>query len=238
MNTWEKLKVSGAVIAAVLIPVVLAVLGNRYTQAIKEREVEGRFVELAVSILAEPASEENRNLRHWAIKVVNEYSGVQIDSATASDLVEGSRFPTISAEVSRGYRIPTIPREITEVIISDTQSRDLEAELAALRQFGVSYHYLVDVTGEVRRLVNEAHVAYHTQRRNENSIGIGLIHVAGEDYTQAQLGALKELLSDIVARRAISPDNIRAKSEVDARKRCDILPILNEIRPQLSNVAG
>lgn len=58
------------------------------TQAIKEREIQGKFVELAVGILSEPPTEENKNIRNWSIDVINEYSGVSFDKETRSDLVE------------------------------------------------------------------------------------------------------------------------------------------------------
>jgi hypothetical protein len=46
METWEKLKALSAVLAAVVIPVVVLIVGNNYTAAIKERELQGKFVEL------------------------------------------------------------------------------------------------------------------------------------------------------------------------------------------------
>src|SRR5215467_15201186 len=88
-SNWQQTlsALSGAV-AAVLIPIVLAVVGNAYTTAIKEREIQGRFVELALNILKDEPTKENENIRKWAVQVINAYSGVPLSAAAESDLVQ------------------------------------------------------------------------------------------------------------------------------------------------------
>jgi hypothetical protein len=49
MNNWEKLKIITTLVATIIIPVVIGFTGNDYTRAIKEREIEGKFVELSVN---------------------------------------------------------------------------------------------------------------------------------------------------------------------------------------------
>ena len=51
---------------------------DQFNFAIKEREAQSKFVELAVSILVQPVQQENRPLRVWATEVVNRYSGVKL----------------------------------------------------------------------------------------------------------------------------------------------------------------
>jgi len=73
MNRWEKTKVVSVVIAAVaaaIVPIVLGIIAHRYTQAFKEREIQGKFVELAVQILNQEPSAEERNLREWATQLL------------------------------------------------------------------------------------------------------------------------------------------------------------------------
>lgn len=41
---WERISTTTSVL---LVPIVIAFVGNAYTQAVKEREIQGRFVELA-----------------------------------------------------------------------------------------------------------------------------------------------------------------------------------------------
>jgi predicted chitinase len=90
MDSWEMVKTVSSVGSAVLIPIVLLIVGNQFSGALKERELQGKFVELAVSILRETPSEETRNLREWATQVINQYSGVQLSAATKKDLIENT----------------------------------------------------------------------------------------------------------------------------------------------------
>lgn len=79
--------------AAVVIPVVLAIVGNWYSQAIKEREIQGRYVELALSILKEPADPNNQNIRKWALLVIDRYSGVPLDLRSKEELASAPLLP-------------------------------------------------------------------------------------------------------------------------------------------------
>jgi predicted chitinase len=90
MDIWEMAKTVSSVASAVIIPIVLLIVGNQFSGAIKERELQGKFVELAVSILREKPSEETRNLRDWATQVINRYSGVPLSAATKKDLIENT----------------------------------------------------------------------------------------------------------------------------------------------------
>lgn len=75
-----------ASVAAVVIPIILAVVGNKYTRSLKERETRAKFVELALDQLKTPPTPENENIRKWAIEVVNQYSGVALNAAAKKDL--------------------------------------------------------------------------------------------------------------------------------------------------------
>ncbi|ULN63143.1 hypothetical protein MID13_09380 [Vibrio gigantis] len=97
MENWEKLRVTSSVIAAVVIPIVLLFVGNEFTTATKERELQGKFVELAAQVLREAPREETTNLREWATDVINLYSGVQLSAQTQRDLIEQTSFPIVSA---------------------------------------------------------------------------------------------------------------------------------------------
>jgi len=102
----EKLKSFASIFGLIALPIVTLIIGNNYTKAIKEREVQGRFVELAVGILSSNPSSENKNIRSWSIDVINLYSGVQIDSETRNDLI--NKIPinsTSDAEIVELYEL-------------------------------------------------------------------------------------------------------------------------------------
>ncbi|MFK8328427.1 hypothetical protein M2D63_000205 [Pseudomonas sp. BJa5] len=94
IDPWEKLKAISSVIAAVVIPLAVAWVGNSYSTALKEREVQGRFVELAVQILREEPSKQAAGLRDWATDVLNKYSGVPFSPATKRALIESTPLPS------------------------------------------------------------------------------------------------------------------------------------------------
>ncbi|MEO5563890.1 MAG: hypothetical protein ABIR18_10660 [Chitinophagaceae bacterium] len=87
-TNWEKVKIISTTASIVIIPLVIAFLGNLYSKSIKEKEIQSKFVELSLQILKEQPSEENKNIRKWAIDVINEYSGVKLESGAAKDLIE------------------------------------------------------------------------------------------------------------------------------------------------------
>lgn len=83
---WDKLKILSGAIAAVLVPVAVVWVGHIYTKAVKEREQQGKFVELAVGILQQEPTGEQTNLRDWAVDVLDEYSGVPMPEVTRLEL--------------------------------------------------------------------------------------------------------------------------------------------------------
>lgn len=88
-HPWQAINAISGLLAALAVPIVLAVIGYRYTDALKEREIQGKFVELALNILKEPPKPEGRGVREWAIAVVNQYSGVPLSPEATQDLRSG-----------------------------------------------------------------------------------------------------------------------------------------------------
>ena len=68
MDTWEKAKTLSSIVSAIVLPIVLLWVGNNFNKAIKERELQGKFVELAVQILREQPDSQAEGLRTWAHK--------------------------------------------------------------------------------------------------------------------------------------------------------------------------
>ncbi|HYX01920.1 MAG TPA: hypothetical protein VE963_07525 [Reyranella sp.] len=55
-DSWERAKSAATILSAIAIPVVVAIVGNSFSSAMKEREVQGKFVELAVMKEKEPGN--------------------------------------------------------------------------------------------------------------------------------------------------------------------------------------
>jgi hypothetical protein len=99
MDSWQKLEVASKVVAAVLIPLAVAYLGNQVAQANKQRDSETKFVEMATAILSKDPganqTKESKNLRKWAVDVINRFSGVPMSAETADDLVQKTTLPQV-----------------------------------------------------------------------------------------------------------------------------------------------
>lgn len=85
---WDKLQAVSSLIAATLIPISLAWIGNEYAQATKDKEISLKYVELAVTILKENPSPENNSIRDWAIRLINENTKVKLGEDAERQLNE------------------------------------------------------------------------------------------------------------------------------------------------------
>jgi hypothetical protein len=97
VDAWERAKSVSSIASAVVIPVVLLWVGNSFTSAIKERELQGKFVELAVQILREEPEKQALGLRDWATQVLDKYSGIPFSNETKKALVERTPLPSGAA---------------------------------------------------------------------------------------------------------------------------------------------
>jgi Pentapeptide repeats (8 copies) len=66
---------------------VLALVGHGYTSAMKESENRVKYTELAISILKDKPTSETKDVRAWAIDVVNQYSGVSMSAQVKEQLL-------------------------------------------------------------------------------------------------------------------------------------------------------
>ena len=80
----------------------------------------------------------------------------------------------------------------------------------------VSAHYLIDPTGAVVQMVDEAHRAWHAGAGcwgrvsdvNSHSIGIELANPGNEPFTAPLMDSLELLLAGIIKRRSIRPERV------------------------------
>lgn len=101
MDRWQKLEIAIKAIAAIAVPLAIAWAGNEISVANKQKDSETKFVELATAVLnKEPSanqSADSKNLRKWAVDVINKFSGVPMSAETAEALVRTTALPTVTA---------------------------------------------------------------------------------------------------------------------------------------------
>jgi hypothetical protein len=235
MANFEGLKNLASAVAVVAVPIVVASVGSYYTTATKEREVSGKFVELAVQILSkEPTkTDTDARIRTWATTILDQYSGVRFDTKTRDDIVNHFPLPRIiNTPIEWGSKQTSGVRQIVRIIVRDTQEDDLQKELDGLKSGQVAYHYLILKDGEIRQLKDENEIAFHTAHFNEDSIGIGVLHVSGSDYTPKQIESLVGLIGSVAKRQSIPQSNIVGPSELDSTKKGDFTTIKERVLAQ------
>lgn len=78
--TLERARVLSGLLASVLVPVAIALAGHWFGAALKEREVQMRFVELAVGILGEKPQPASAEVRSWAVDIIDKFSPVPLST--------------------------------------------------------------------------------------------------------------------------------------------------------------
>jgi hypothetical protein len=88
---WDKLKILSQVVATVVIPVTIALVSQRYADAMQRREVQVRYLELATDILkgSMAPTEASAGLRLWAVNIVDRYSPLKLDKQARDALLKG-----------------------------------------------------------------------------------------------------------------------------------------------------
>ena len=84
---WSRVAANVGIFSA---PIVAAIIGGCYTQAIRDNEIRARYVEVAVAILRENPAEKTQtpNIREWAVKIINELSPIQLTQEAQKELKE------------------------------------------------------------------------------------------------------------------------------------------------------
>ena len=137
MNAWQKLEILSKIIAAILIPITVAYLGNQVATANKQRESETKFVELATAILTkEPTanqSTDSKSLRRWAVAVIDKFSGVPMPQETAEALVKSTALPSLSMAIQSP--LPMGAEDTWGVVFGgDTSLQDAQHEVTRTAQ--------------------------------------------------------------------------------------------------------
>lgn len=113
--------------------------------------------------------------------------------------------------ISWGYQNAS-GRKIDTIIIHSSYDAlgddpyDTNGLIKEYKQYGVAAHYLIDRQGKIYRLVKDKNIAYHAgvakvpdgrTEVNSFSIGIELMNTKTDKYTQAQYGAVKNLVAGL-----------------------------------------
>src|SRR5262245_61466856 len=112
---WQKAEIIGRILSILLIPVVLAVLGNVLSTTLKSRDVDMKMVEIATDILKAKPDESQKDLRDWAIASMDAHSRVPFSVEAKNAL----RKQSLNVQTVPSPRSPlsTLPSSINTVTV-------------------------------------------------------------------------------------------------------------------------
>jgi len=85
---YERKKIRwSTVLQGFITPLVIAICGYFIQNAVKQKEINSRFVELSIQILNENPSKEKVPVRTWAVDVINKYSEIKLNDRAKSLLI-------------------------------------------------------------------------------------------------------------------------------------------------------
>jgi hypothetical protein len=142
---WDKLTALSALLASVLVPLALGLIGQMYTASLQEREralaetqEKRQWVQIGIDILRDSAIDPK--LREWAVELVNKNSGgnIRITDAVQRVLIEervalpqqqsvAQEAAIVSDIGARGPRVDALQTRGLEALLE----RDLDSAIAA-----------------------------------------------------------------------------------------------------------
>lgn len=81
---WDKTKI----IAEILAIIAVIYYGNAINTSLKEREINLQLVQLAIEVLQTEPNNSTSALREWAVKVVDDLSGVPLGEQVKKELLK------------------------------------------------------------------------------------------------------------------------------------------------------
>ncbi|WP_374368938.1 hypothetical protein [Dongia sp.] len=147
-DNWDKLSVLSGFLAAVFVPIAIAVVGHWYTAAIKDRETaiserdqkiredifKREWVQLGLEILRD--GDTTPNIRKWGVQIVSHYAAVEMtdevkDAFAAGDVLpESASLPLTVQQAVAQQQMVALPSQTSRSSEMDRlQSRGIEALL-------------------------------------------------------------------------------------------------------------
>ena len=85
-DRWEQAKTISTIVATVVIPLTIAFSSNWFAQVQKDKELQLKYISLAIQILSSPPSQSDSAVRKWAVSIINKYSEVKMAEKAEMEL--------------------------------------------------------------------------------------------------------------------------------------------------------
>jgi hypothetical protein len=131
-NRLTKVRDFAIAVSSVVSAIAIPVVGYWVSSALKNKEIEGKFVELAVDILKAEPTDAQRNLRKWATQVINNYSGVRLSDEASKDLINTIVIPSSTLDsrtASSLERLQPKAAELARQLIAKAKEKGIEIRI-------------------------------------------------------------------------------------------------------------
>jgi|SRR5215472_781595 len=179
-------------LAGVLSSILIPLLGFYFTEHDKQREVAKDFVEIAIKILSEKPSEDNKPLRQWAISLINSYSTIPLTGDASKSLLNNQPFFTVTG----GSISPETSQRLEEsgFVLGVDASHVNAGDFALLKQRGVKFVFIKSSQGA--SFVDPKATTFAASAR-QNGVLVGLYHFFTGDPVDAQFANFAKQLTSI-----------------------------------------
>ncbi|MFY9141592.1 NlpC/P60 family protein [Sulfuricurvum sp.] len=88
-DPWYKILQSVATsLSLILIPIIIAIIANSYQSEMTQQKINSDYIGIAIGILKEEPSAKNKEIRTWAVDIINHYSEVKIGQKAQNSLIK------------------------------------------------------------------------------------------------------------------------------------------------------
>jgi len=94
-DRFDKFESVSKIFSILFIPIIVLWLGNAYTSSENEKSRRSEYIKIAVGILQEKPEEEKKDIRKWAINIINQYSDVKLEDSAKKQLTNEQLSKTI-----------------------------------------------------------------------------------------------------------------------------------------------
>lgn len=85
---WEKAKICSLIVSTVVIPLAIGISGHWLSKSLKDKDIQVKYIELALNMLSQEPTEENNHIREWAIDVIDYYSKVPLSETLKDEFIK------------------------------------------------------------------------------------------------------------------------------------------------------
>lgn len=240
--TWLKLfEASWKPIAAIAVPIAVAVSPAIYKYYTFDRGVDGIIAEQALQILrSSPDFDENsevsdaeKGVRDWAISVIERYSQTEFPE-DARELLRQTATPAFQIQAATN-------RTIERIIVGG----EPDVSYDALREYHLSLgwqdvgtHYFITTSGEVLEGRSTDVIPAFAKDFNSGALAVGLACSSwtsiedrpsgGCEFTTEQIQAARSLVTQLADQFGLGPDAVKLRSQLRG-----MTPLVDPIFDQL-----